>query len=115
MRILRQHRGLGRKHLGYSDILIAVDDLALQVCVLHHVVVDDPDGPDPGCGKVLQCRRTEPASPNHEDLGVPKRLLPRSANFAQHDMAGIALKLAGRKLVAARCGFRLRLLLVQRA
>jgi hypothetical protein len=40
-----------------------VQDLALQVALVHHVEVHDPDAADAGGGKVERERRAEPAGP----------------------------------------------------
>ena len=62
--------------LGPADIRLAVDDLALQVGLVDHVELDDPDGAHPGGGQVQQRRRPQPAGADDQHAGVLQPLLP---------------------------------------
>ena len=93
MRVLGLHRRLGREDLGPAERRVHVDHLPLQVGVLDHVVVDHPDRAHPGGAEVEQRRGAEAAGPDHQHPRVPEPLLSGPAEFAQHDVAGVALKL----------------------
>jgi hypothetical protein len=66
-------RGRG---LELADVGLAVDDLALQVRLVHDVEVDDAERADPGRGQVQQRGAAEAAGPDHQDLRVLQPLLP---------------------------------------
>ena len=96
MRVEPRHRVGGALDLGPADIRRAVDHLPLQVRERHRVVVDDPDRADAGRGEVLDQRRAEPAGADHEHPRGLELRLPRPADVAQHEVAGVAVDLVGR-------------------
>ena len=53
-----------------------MDDLALQVGLVHHVEVDDAERAHTGRGQVEQRRRAQAAGPHDQDLRVLQPLLP---------------------------------------
>ena len=53
-----------------------VQDLALQVGELDHVVVDDAEAADAGGGEVVEDRRAEPAGADHQHGAVAQGVLP---------------------------------------
>ena len=81
-RILRDHRILSRENLGNTDVLVPMNYLPLQVGIIHQIIVDHPDGANASRCKILQRRRAQPASANHQDTGVFQLFLPRPAQFA---------------------------------
>src|SRR6266480_649806 len=86
------HRGRA-VDLGPAEVRSAVDDLALQIGKRHGVVIDDAERADARGGEIQQHRRAEPAGADHEHPGAPQRELPRPADLAQYDVAGVALDL----------------------
>lgn len=66
-----------------------MDDLALQVGQLDHVVIGNPDGPDPGGSEVEQRRRAQPSRPEDEDPGRSEPPLSGEAHFRQQQVPGI--------------------------
>ena len=77
-----------------------VDHLALQVRERHLVVVDDAERADARRRQIEQRRRAETAGADHQHARALKRRLAGTADLAQHDMAGIALKFIGSEHVA---------------
>ncbi|CAA0273514.1 Uncharacterised protein [Klebsiella oxytoca] len=74
-----------------------MDDLALQVAQVNIVVVDDPDGPHAGSGKVEEGRRAEPAGSDHQDAGVLQPALAECADLRNDEVPRVPLHLFGRK------------------
>ncbi len=68
-------------------------DLALQVGQVDPVVVDDPDGSDPGGGEIEQHRRAEPAGADDQHARLQQPRLAFLADLVEDQMPGIALKL----------------------
>ena len=52
-----------------------MDDLPLQVRLVDHVRVDDPERPDACRGEVQRRRRSEAAGSDEENAGVQEALL----------------------------------------
>ena len=94
-RVLGLHRGFGRKHLGHSDAVVGVDDLALEVRILDRVVIDHTDGTDTRSGQVLKRGRTKPPCPDDKDARFFQAVLAGAADFAQDDVAGVAFQFGG--------------------
>ena len=55
------------------------------------VVVDNAKRADARCGEILQGRRSESPGADRQRPRRFKAILPRAADAAQHDMAGIPL------------------------
>src|SRR5213594_3200252 len=74
-----------------ADVLRPVQHLALQVRLVDHVEVDDPETADAGGAEVLRERHAE--SPGADDEGgrLLELQLPRHADFGQDQVSGIAL------------------------
>jgi hypothetical protein len=87
----------GRLDLWPSHIRHAVDDLPLQVAQVNGVVVDDPDGPDAGRGKVEQGRGAQPAGTDDKHPGVFQASLANRANLRNDEVPGVSFHLFGRK------------------
>ena len=84
VRVERVDLLLGGVDLGHADAVGRVDDLALQVGDVDHVVVDDAERADAGGGEVERGRRAEAAGAEQQHLGVEQLLLalgrrPRAA------------------------------------
>ena len=81
--------------LAAADVGRAMDDLALQIGQRHHVVVDHAELADACGGEIHQRRRAEPARADHQHGRFLQRLLAGPADFAQHDVAGVAFEFVG--------------------
>ncbi len=92
MRIEARDRRRGAVDFRISDIGGGVDDLPLQVRERDQIVIDDAERADAGGREIIEHRRTEPAGADHQDARTFQRGLARTANLAQHDMAGITLE-----------------------
>jgi hypothetical protein len=88
-------RGLG---LEPADIGLAVNDLALQVGLVHDIEIDDAERAHTGRRQVEQRRRTQAARPDDEDTGVLQPLLPGHADLRDDQVTRIALHLVKRQL-----------------
>ena len=86
-------RGRRALHFRPADLGRTVDDLALQVRERDRVIVDDAERPDAGGGQIEQRRRAQPAGADDQHSRALERLLPRPADLAQDDVAGVAFKL----------------------
>ena len=78
-----------------ADPLGRMDHLALEVGHVDHIVVDDPERADPGCGEVQRGRRAKAAGAEQQHLGVKQLLLALRADLGQQQVAGVALALLG--------------------
>ena len=76
--------------LGLADAVVAVEDLALQVGQVHHVVVDDAHGADAGRGQVIGGRRTQAARSHHQHPCVQELRLALFADLGQQEVAAVA-------------------------
>src|SRR5690606_26183600 len=84
------YRGGGRFCLGPTDVALPVDDLALQVGLVHRVEVDDAEGPDSGRGEVHQRGRTQPAGTHTQHLGVLEPLLTGHRDIGDDQVTRVA-------------------------
>ena len=84
------HRLGRRRGLGPADVGDAVHDLALQVGGVDDVVVDDPDGADPGGRQVEQCGRPQAAGSDDEHARGAQPALAVAAEIGQEQVAGVA-------------------------
>ena len=92
---------LGRAvDLAPADIGRGVDDLALQIGQRDDVVIDHAERADAGGGQIHQRRRAEAAGADHQHGRLLQRGLAGAADFAQHDMAGVAFEFVGVSMVA---------------
>ena len=85
----------GAVDLAPADIGRGVDDLALQIGQRHDIVIDHAERADAGRGEIHQRRRAEAAGADHQHGGFLQRGLAGAADFAQHDMAGVAFEFVG--------------------
>ena len=97
MRIERVNHFGGAVDLAPSDVGRGVDDLALQVGQRDDVVIDRAERADTGGRQIHQDRRAEAAGADHQHRRLLQRGLPRAADVAQHDMAGVAFEFVGRQ------------------
>src|SRR5437867_3215810 len=74
-----------------ADVLRPVQHLALQVRLVDHVEVDDPETADAGGAEVLRERHAEPARADDQGGRLLEFQLPRHADFGQDQVPGIAL------------------------
>src|SRR6185295_9607029 len=79
--------------LARPDVGRAMNHLPLQIGERDAVVVDDPDRADARRRQIKQRGCAEPPCPNDQDPGALERSLPRSADFTEHDVAGVTLEL----------------------
>ena len=86
---------LGGVDLRHADAVGRVDDLALEVGDVDHVVVDDAERPDAGGGEVERGRRAEAAGAEQQHLGVEQLLLALDADLGEQEVARVALALLG--------------------
>src|SRR6201996_6448850 len=99
VRVHLKNASAGRFGLGTADVGDAVDDLPLQVRLVHHVEVDDAERADAGRGQVQQRGRAETAGPDHQHLGVLQPLLPGHAHVGDDEVPRVALHLVHAELV----------------
>ena len=92
----RLDRTLGRVDLRYADARRRVDDLALEVRDVDHVVVDDAERADARRREVERGRRAEPAGAEQQHLRVEQLALAVLADLRQEEVARVALALVGR-------------------
>jgi dienelactone hydrolase len=93
MRVQRRQMLRRRFDLGPAGVGGGKQHLALQVGQRDGVGVDQAQGPDPGGGQVEGGRRAQPPGPDHKNPCCLQLLLARSADLAQHQMAGVSLDL----------------------
>src|SRR5690606_2409862 len=73
------------------DVLVAVEDLAVQVRLVHPVIVRDDEGAYPEDSKVDRYRRSKPSGPGNEYGGILQLLLPLFAK--KHHLPAVAFTL----------------------
>ena len=95
MRIERVDLLGGAVDLAPADIRRGVNDLALQIGQRHDIVIDHAERADAGGGEIHQRRRAEAAGADHQHGRLLQRGLAGAADFAQHDMAGVAFEFVG--------------------
>ncbi len=95
-------RGVG---LAAADVGRGMDDLALQIGQRHDVVIDDAELADACGGEIHQRRRAEAARADDQHGGLLQRLLAGAADFAQHDVAGVAFEFVGAQHVVVSIPF----------
>ncbi len=82
-----------RRGLGLADAIDGVHDLALQVRLVHDVVVDEADGADAGCREVERHRRAQAAGPDEQDLRVEQPALSLGADLRDERLPRVAPRL----------------------
>src|SRR2546421_99056 len=81
--------GGGGVDLGGADPPGVVDDLALEVRLVDHVVVDEAHGADAGGGEVQARGRAQAARTDEQHLRLEQLLLPLFAHLVEHQMARV--------------------------
>ena len=79
------------------DVGLAVDDLPLQVGLVHDVEFDDADGADARGGQVQQGGRTEPTGADHQHPSVLEPFLPVHPEVGDDQVAAVARNLVARQ------------------
>ena len=90
VRVEIEHALAGRFDLQLADAGGAVDHLALQVGVIHHVVIHQADAPDPGRRQVQRHRRAQPARADDQHRGGFELALPFQPDFGDEQVARVA-------------------------
>ena len=88
----RPARGVG---LRLAERVGRVHDLALQVRLVDHVRVDDPELADAGRGQVERGRRAEAARADQQDARVEQPQLPFLADLRDQQVAAVAGRALG--------------------
>jgi hypothetical protein len=78
-----------------ANCRIGMDDLALQVGQINHVIIDNPDMPDPRRRQIKRHWRPQPPRTHNQHAGSFETQLPSHPHFGQANMAGIALLFVG--------------------
>ena len=99
VRVERLDRPLRRVDLRLAEAVGRVDDLALEVRVVDHVRVDDPERPDAGRGEVERGGGAEPTGADQQHAGAEQPLLARLADLGDQQVARVAAPLVGRERV----------------
>jgi dUTP pyrophosphatase len=92
MRVERGQVLGGGGDLGTAGIGGLEQDLSLQVAERDMIIIDDGDAADSGGGEVQQARRTQPAGADDGDAGSLYLRLAAAADFAQHEVASVAVE-----------------------
>ena len=93
--IQRRERLLGGVHLAVAHPIDVVENLALQVGLVHHVHVDDAEGADSGGSQIQRGGRAKPACAKHEHLGVEQLELTSLAHLGQQQVPLVPIALLG--------------------
>ena len=97
----------GRDRLGLTHPGLAVGDLALQVGLVHGVVVHQGEPADAGGAQVQRHRRAQATGANHQGAGLQQALLTFDADFTQQDVARVAQQfVVGHRGLGLRCRAR---------
>ena len=88
----------GGLDLGPPHGRAAEEDLAVQVALVHHVEVDEPERADAGRRQVEPERRAEAAGADHQHLGRLELALPASADLGHDQVAAVVADLRRRQL-----------------
>jgi hypothetical protein len=83
----------GRFELAASHIACAVQQLALQVGEVHHIMVDEPQRAHPGGREVEGHRRAEAAGTHDQHAGGLEALLPLRPHARENEVSPIAVAL----------------------
>ncbi len=78
-----------------------VDHLALEVGLVDHVVVDDPQGPNSGRREIEGGRRAQPSRADQEHLRVEQLQLALDPDLGQHGVSRVTHPLLGRQALGS--------------
>ena len=81
---------LGRLRLGPAHVRVRVQDLALQVGIIHGVEIHDADFADAGGGEVHGDGRAEAARADAQHAGGADFLLAGQTDFGQNQVPRVA-------------------------
>ena len=73
-----------------ADVLVAVQELALQVGDVHGVEIDDAQRAHAGCGQVHRRGAAQPAGADEEHLALQQLDLAGLAHFLEQGVAAVA-------------------------
>src|SRR5262249_31903604 len=92
--------------LAEADVGRRVEQLPLQVAVVHDVEVDDADATHTGRGQIHGRRRAQATGADAEDAPRLDAALPVHADLRHDQAAAVALHLLGvaRRELGGRCG-----------
>lgn len=82
----------GRADLGDADAVFHMQDLALQIAAVHHIVIGDPQVADPGGSEIERRRRAKSACTDQQHARTRQALLAFEPDLRQAQMARIALE-----------------------
>ena len=80
----------GRLQLGTANVVGGVDDLPLQIGVVHHVEVDQAQRAHAGRGQIERQRRAESAGADAQHARRLQLLLPVHAHLGHDQVARVA-------------------------
>ena len=108
VRVERLDRALRRLGLGIAQPLGRVDDLALEVGLVHDVVVHDAERAHSRGGQVERRGRAEPAGADQEDPRAEEPQLSFLADLGDQEVAAVAAALRrverlGNLVLDSRC------------
>ena len=86
---------LGRVDLALAHPVDVVEDLALQVRLVHHVHVHDAEGADAGRGQIHGGRGAQAARPQQQHLGLQQGQLALLAHLGHQQVPLVAAALLG--------------------
>ena len=89
--VVREEGLLRRLDLGAADVVVLVEDLALEVGAVDDVEVDETDRADAGEGEVEGDGGAEPAGADDEDLRLDDLALPDAGDLGHDEVAAVAL------------------------
>ena len=92
----------GRFQLRPAEVLRPVEDLPLEVRLLHDVEVDEAERPDPRRREIEGERRAEASGADAEDARPLEPLLPRLSDLGEDEVARVPPPLAVRESRHAR-------------
>ena len=99
VRVQRAQAARRAVELRPADEARVVQDLPLQVALLHHVELDDPDAAHPGGREVQGGRRAEPARAHEQHARGLEPALAFDRHLRQHEVARVARSLLRRQVL----------------
>ncbi len=95
-------QGVGRRFgLEFADVAVAVDDLSLQVGLVHAVEVGQRQPPDSGGGQIHRRRRTEAAESDDQHAGFEQFPLTGLADPRKANLPAVSFSVVGFRHVLA--------------
>ena len=73
-----------------ADVVLAVDDLALQIGLLDSIELDDAQGADTGRSQIQQRRGTQSAGADHQHPGILEPQLRLGAEVRDDQVPAVA-------------------------